>query len=90
MGIEDVDNGQEQSGLPTSWSLVNLPEIAEVNPTLDKQGIDENLQVSFVPMPAVEAETGHIDVSASRKFSEVKKGYTAFLEGDVLFAKITP
>jgi type I restriction enzyme S subunit len=25
-----------------------------------------------------------------RKFSEVKKGYTGFLEGDVLFAKITP
>lgn len=90
MGIEEVDNGQEQSELPKSWSLVHLPDIAKVNPTLDKQGIDENILVSFVPMPAVEAETGHIDVSAQRKFSEVKKGYTAFLEGDVLFAKITP
>jgi len=48
------------------------------------------LVVSFVPMPAVEGETGIIDVSATRKFGEVKKGYTPFREGDVLFAKITP
>lgn len=88
MGV--VENGQEQSELPTSWSLVHLPEIAEINPTLDKRHIDDNLLVSFVPMPAVEAETGHIDVSAQRQFSEVKKGYTGFREGDVLFAKITP
>lgn len=90
MGNEVVDNGQEQSELPTSWSLVHLPEIAEINPTLDKRDIGDNLLVSFVPMPAVEAETGHVDVSAQRKFSEVKKGYTGFREGDVLFAKITP
>ena len=41
-------------------------------------------------MPAVEAESGKIDVSAKRRFSEVEKGYTAFKENDVLFAKITP
>ena len=41
-------------------------------------------------MPAVEAESGVIDVSSTRKFGEVKKGYTPFREGDVLFAKITP
>jgi type I restriction enzyme S subunit len=41
-------------------------------------------------MPAVEAENGAIDVSFSRPFKEVKKGYTGFLEQDVLFAKITP
>jgi len=31
-----------------------------------------------------------MDISASRPFANVKKGYTPFLEGDVLFAKITP
>lgn len=41
-------------------------------------------------MGAVEAENGHIDVSAMRPYSEVRKGYTAFVPGDVLFAKITP
>ena len=41
-------------------------------------------------MPAVEAESGVIDVDETKKFSNVKKGYTAFQERDVLFAKITP
>ena len=76
--------------LPTSWSIAKLSEITLVNPTLDKSNIADDLEVSFVPMPAVQAESGIIDVSAIRKFSEVKKGYTPFIESDVLFAKITP
>ena len=41
-------------------------------------------------MAAVEPMSGRLDASASRKWSEVKKGYTKFQSGDVLFAKITP
>jgi len=41
-------------------------------------------------MPAVEAETGNVDVSETRTFERVRKGYTPFREGDILFAKITP
>ncbi|WP_429089364.1 restriction endonuclease subunit S [Aeromonas veronii] len=89
---EAVENIQsEESGnLPLSWVRARLCEIAAINPTLDKSEIEDDLLVSFVPMPAVEAETGRIDVSTHRRFAEVKKGYTGFLEGDVLFAKITP
>ncbi|MBI2917758.1 MAG: hypothetical protein HYY01_07155 [Chloroflexi bacterium] len=46
--------------------------------------------VSFVPMAAVEAVTGRMDTSQARPYGEVKKGYTPFSDGDVLFAKITP
>lgn len=77
-------------GLPHTWCDAKISEITFVNPTLDKAGIPDNLDISFVPMPAVQAESGIIDVSGIRKFSEVKKGYTPFREGDVLFAKITP
>ena len=35
-------------------------------------------------------EHGFIDVSEKKAFSNVKKGFTPFKEGDVLFAKITP
>lgn len=76
--------------LPGSWELPTLDQIAELNPKLDKSEIDDSLAVSFVPMPAVEAENGRIDVSTIKGFSEVKKGYTPFKEKDVLFAKITP
>jgi type I restriction enzyme S subunit len=41
-------------------------------------------------MAAVEAATGRMDATAVRRFGDVKKGYTVFREGDVLFAKITP
>ena len=41
-------------------------------------------------MAAVEAGTGRIDLSQTRPFADVRKGYTRFSEGDVLFAKITP
>ncbi len=41
-------------------------------------------------MPAVGAADGTIHVEETRPASKVKKGFTAFLEGDVLFAKITP
>lgn len=50
---------------------------------------DEQL-VSFVPMAAVDETSGTIRDRLERKFSEVRKGYTHFMDGDVLFAKITP
>ncbi len=62
----------------------------KVNPKLDKTQFEDNLDVSFVPMPAVEAESGQINVTETKKFIDVKKGYTTFQERDVIFAKITP
>ena len=76
--------------MPSSWEFPSIEEISEINPKLDKSQFLDDLDVAFVPMPAVQAETGEIDVCESRKFSDVKKGYTAFQENDVLFAKITP
>jgi type I restriction enzyme S subunit len=78
------------TGLPSSWAMALIGDICEVNPKLDKAGISEFLKVSFVPMPAVEAKTGRINVSDAKLFRDVKKGYTLFKEGDLLFAKITP
>jgi type I restriction enzyme S subunit len=75
---------------PTGWSVVTIDEIADVNPRVDKAAIPDDLPVSFVPMPAVGAGNGSIHVEETRLAGEVKKGFTAFLEGDVLFAKITP
>lgn len=76
--------------LPNNWVLASLQHVATINPTLDKSCFPDKLEVSFVPMPSVEAETGKIDVSQTKTFAEVKKGYTPFRKDDVLFAKITP
>ena len=81
---------EKSNELPDGWKELAIEDIAEVNPRVNKSEIPDDLAVSFVPMPAVETESGAIDVSQERPFSEVKKGFTPFKEGDVLFAKITP
>jgi type I restriction enzyme S subunit len=70
--------------------LVPLSQSVEVNPKLDRSLLNDDLDVSFVPMAAVEALSGGIEVSTIRKYAEVKKGYTHFRDGDILFAKVTP
>ena len=76
--------------LPEGWTSARTDKVCDVNPRLNKSEIPDDLLVSFVPMPAVGAGDGTIDVSQERPASEVKKGFTAFKQGDVLFAKITP
>lgn len=41
-------------------------------------------------MPAVDAESGTILTPEIREFPAVRKGYTSFVDGDVIVAKITP
>ena len=73
-----------------AWPVKPLSEVVDLNPRLDKSGYRDDLEVSFVPMAAVEAGSGRMEVSQTKHFSTVKKGYTPFKESDVLFAKITP
>lgn len=76
--------------LPSAWTIAPIGDVADINPKLSKLSIPDELQVSFIPMSAVEACGGFVDVSQSRPFASVRKGYTPFRQGDVLFAKITP
>jgi len=71
------------SGQPTL-----LSEIAEVNPSSKPKCKDEE-PVSFITMADV-SEDGEIINQQSKMYGEVKKGYTVFQDGDILFAKITP
>jgi type I restriction enzyme, S subunit len=76
--------------LPKGWELRPLSEIAEINPALDRLILDDELPVTFVPMRAVEVDGGGLLRPEIRKYGEVRKGYTPFLSGDVITAKITP
>jgi type I restriction enzyme, S subunit len=75
---------------PTLCPMARLGEVAEINPRRFDNPPSEEDQVSFVPMKAVEEETGRLDPGTTRPWIEVRKGYTPFQDGDVLFAKITP
>ncbi len=76
--------------LPEGWVWTTLEEISEINPKFDGDDILEDIEVTFIPMRCVTELAGHIDLSLIRKLSEVRKGYTPFMDGDLLFAKITP
>jgi type I restriction enzyme, S subunit len=80
-------NSQE---LPKGWCWVQHKDIATINPKLPFNNVGDTTLVSFVPMSAVEAVCGKYDLSQVRKFGEVKKGYTPFIDSDLIFAKITP
>ena len=66
---------------------MRLGEICVINPKAP--ALDDDINVSFVPMPKV-GENGEFDPSEIKKYHEVKKGFTYFRDGDILFAKITP
>lgn len=80
----------EDDALPTSWATTKLGEVAEVNPSGTTVTAADEQPVTFLPMAAVEELSGHVDLSRQRPFGEVKKGFTRFRDGDLLFAKITP
>lgn len=64
-----------------------LKDICIINPK--SPGFQDDLSVSFVPMSKI-GEQGEFDPSEVRTYQEVKKGFTYFQNGDILFAKITP
>jgi type I restriction enzyme S subunit len=72
------------------WKHVRLLEVAAVNPRRFSHELADYELLSFVPMKCVEEESGRLNANEVRTWGEVKKGYTPFEEGDVLFAKITP
>lgn len=77
--------------LPEGWASARIADVFEVNPRKPAADhVREGMPVSFVPMSAVDAERGVITTPEERPFGAVRKGYTAFADGDVLLAKITP
>ena len=80
---------QENLTVPQGWTEASLSELVELNPKHDAD-LPEDTAVSFVPMSAVDDVDGVIKEHDSRPLGAVKKGYTHFAEGDVIFAKITP
>jgi len=91
MSVMDAKSLKGHRRLPEGWQWVRLGKVAELNPrrpaNLDRAN---DAPTTFVPMPAVDEVQGVIARPEIRPFAEVKKGYTYFAEGDVLFAKITP
>ena len=77
--------------LPEGWAEAPLGELFAINPARPRaNSLAPGIPVSFVPMGALDAESGTIVSPQERPFGVVRKGYTAFADGDVILAKITP
>lgn len=68
------------------WKEFRLDHLAHINPRAGPRGKGP---VTFLPMEAVSNE-GQILNAYVRNSETLPGGYTAFIEGDVLVAKITP
>ncbi len=70
------------------WRELSINDLAEVNPRTPKPPSTDT-RVSFIPMAQVSKGGGLISPQI-RLYREVASGHTAFQDGDILVAKITP
>lgn len=70
------------------YSMIPITQVIDLNPRTSFYK-DEEEEISFIPMECVSDEYGTIINPRTGKIKQVK-GYTKFIEGDVLWAKITP
>jgi type I restriction enzyme S subunit len=74
--------------LPRGWEWVRLGELGEINPRINVD--NDEVDVSFIPMKMISEKYGTPHSFDRRKWAEVKKGFTYFMNNDVGLAKITP
>ena len=67
-----------------------LGAYVDINPQVDVSSMDAQEMVGFIPMGAVSDDATGDYTFEERLLEEVRKGYTPFTDGDILWAKITP
>jgi len=76
--------------IPTTWTQIRGRFVMAANPAPVKvHQLAASDEVSFVPMEAV-GEWGGLSLDRTKSLDEIGAGYTAFEDGDVVVAKITP
>ena len=73
--------------IPEDWGWIRLKNLFLINP---KNKLDDNDFYSFVPMNLISDGYSNSCTYEIKKWSNIKKGFTHFKDGDIGFAKITP
>ena len=73
--------------IPDNWAYSTLYDLGEIGPRIDAP---DETEASFVPMTMISEKYGVRVQSETKKWGEIKSGFTHFGEGDVVLAKITP
>ena len=85
--LPEIAEDEVPFDIPESWKWVRLGNIITRNP---KNSLDDCLDVSFIPMNCVSDGYRNKHTFETRKWGEIKKGFTHFADGDIAVAKITP
>lgn len=72
---------------PSGWETIPLRYVCELNPSVTFDGLDEDKDLTFLPMDRV--KSGYF-IPNTDKFSKYGSSYTAFEDGDIVLAKVTP
>lgn len=85
--LPEITEEEKPFDIPESWKWVRLGEVCLLN---SKNDIDDDTEVSFIPMACVSDGFNNKHTYEIRKWKEIKKGYNHFANGDIGVAKITP
>lgn len=66
-----------------------LSSLVEIDPAIKFSALNKDTTISFIPMESIDEKYGEILEQREISISQIK-GYTKFVEGDLLWAKITP
>ena len=86
----DQNDGEQEVlpfSLPRNWCWTRIEDLGNTTP---RNELDDKTEVGFSPMRLVTARFGEPISFERRTWSEVRKGFTHFAEGDIVVAKITP
>ena len=73
------------------WPIVQLGEVCKFNPKKSEiKNFPKNYMVSFVPMSDLNSHNINFTIKKERQLKDVFQGYTYFVTGDILLARVTP
>lgn len=72
---------------PQVWETIPLRYVCHLNPSIAFDGFDDDDDLAFLPMERV--KSGYF-IPNTDKYSKHGSSYTAFEDGDIVLAKVTP
>ena len=85
--LPEITEDEIPFDIPDTWQWVRVAAITTLNP---KNDLADDLDTAFIPMPCVMDGFRNLHTFETKKWKEIKKGFTHFADGDIGVAKITP
>lgn len=73
--------------IPSHWRIAKVKQVAKLNPTIETSHLKGSTEVTFAPMECIRTDKR---IERVAPFSDNNSSYSAFNEGDIALAKVTP